>query len=59
MRGSALRAVSSQSAASCDEIAMVRTVLEHLPPAGDLADSHEELRYEVPTPLVQLGKRVS
>ena len=41
----------------CDEIAMVRTVLEDVPPAGDLADSHEELRYDVPTPLVQIGAR--
>jgi amino-acid N-acetyltransferase len=40
----------------CDEIAMVKTVLENAPPAADAADSHAELRYEVPTPLVQLHR---
>jgi amino-acid N-acetyltransferase len=41
----------------CDEIAMVRTVFA---PAADAApadhpDAHADLRYDVPTPLVQLG----
>jgi len=40
----------------CDEIAMVKTLEEHAPVIGDDPDAHEELRYEVPTPLVQLGR---
>lgn len=39
----------------CDEIAMVRTVMDG-PLVADDADSHAELRYEVPTPLVQIRK---
>jgi amino-acid N-acetyltransferase len=38
----------------CDEIAMVRTVSD-APLSTDDPDSHAELRYEVPTPLTQLG----
>ncbi|HUO08348.1 MAG TPA: N-acetyltransferase [Phycisphaerae bacterium] len=41
----------------CDEIAMVRTVMEKPPPQAVVeapADSHAELRYDVPTPLVQI-----
>ena len=41
----------------CDEIAMVRTVMDRPPPeavAEAPADSHAELRYDVPTPLVQI-----
>ncbi|HEY4330628.1 MAG TPA: N-acetyltransferase [Phycisphaerae bacterium] len=40
----------------CDEIAMVRTLGENAVIA-ESADSHEELRYEVPTPLVQIGRK--
>ncbi len=43
----------------CDEIAMVRTLMEGVPAPADSADSHEELRYEVPTPLVQIRARGS
>jgi amino-acid N-acetyltransferase len=39
----------------CDEIALVRTLPENLP-AADEADTHAELRYEVPTPLVQIER---
>jgi hypothetical protein len=35
---------------------MVRTLPENLP-AADQADTHAELRYEVPTPLVQIGRK--
>jgi len=39
----------------CDEIAMVRTLEEeNLPAAEDDPNAHAELRYEVPTPLVQI-----
>jgi amino-acid N-acetyltransferase len=41
----------------CDEIAMVRTLAENMPAAVDSADGHAELRYEVPTPLVQISRR--
>jgi hypothetical protein len=46
----------------CDEIAMVKTTWD--PPAGatiieDNADSHAELRYEVPTQLQIRGKNPS
>jgi amino-acid N-acetyltransferase len=37
----------------CDEIAMVR-VLEENAAAADDPNAHAELRYEVPTPLVQV-----
>jgi amino-acid N-acetyltransferase len=37
----------------CDEIAVVKTILESSP-AVENPDAHEELRYEVPTPLVQI-----
>ena len=40
----------------CDEIAVVKTVLEKAPAVSDDPDSHPDLRYEVPTPLVQLHK---
>jgi amino-acid N-acetyltransferase len=40
----------------CDEIAVVKTIMEGPPPA-DNPDAHEELRYEVPTPLVQIGRK--
>ncbi len=40
----------------CDEIAMVKTVMENVPAVMDEADAHAELRYEVPTPLVQIGR---
>ena len=38
----------------CDEIAMVRTLDENAPPPEDDPNTHAELRYEVPTPLVQI-----
>lgn len=41
----------------CDEIAMVRTLIEGAPQPADAADAHDELRYEVPTPLVQIRAR--
>jgi amino-acid N-acetyltransferase len=40
----------------CDEIALVRTLPENLP-ATDQADTHADLHYEVPTPLVQIRAR--
>jgi len=39
----------------CDEIAMVLTLPEHAPFTADDPNAHEELRYEVPTPLVQIN----
>lgn len=39
----------------CDEIAMVRTLPENAGPVED-PNSHAELRYDVPTPLVQIGR---
>ncbi|MGN6367605.1 MAG: N-acetyltransferase [Phycisphaerae bacterium] len=45
----------------CDEIAMVRTVMEKPAVEEAPADTHAELRYEVPTPLVQItgGKKTT
>ena len=40
----------------CDEIAMVKTVMEGVALVEDKADEHAELRYEVPTPLQVRGK---
>jgi amino-acid N-acetyltransferase len=39
----------------CDEIAMVRTLSADPAPAVENPNSHAELRYEVPTPLVQIN----
>jgi len=39
----------------CDEIAMVKTILDAPSVAEDNPDTHADLRYDVPTPLVQLG----
>lgn len=39
----------------CDEIAMVRTILDAPTVEEPAADTHAELRYEVPTPIVQLN----
>jgi amino-acid N-acetyltransferase len=39
----------------CDEIALVRTLPEN-PPADDPPDSHADLHYEVPTPLIQIRR---
>ena len=39
----------------CDEIAMVRTILDRAAVVED-PEEHLEVRYEVPTPLVQIGK---
>jgi amino-acid N-acetyltransferase len=41
----------------CDEIAMVRTLSDRPALPEDNPDAHAELRYDVPTPLVQIGKR--
>ena len=41
----------------CDEIAMVRTIEEVPAVEAESADSHAELRYEVPTPLVQINAK--
>jgi amino-acid N-acetyltransferase len=43
----------------CDEIAMVKTLLPDAPPPADNPDAHPDLRYDVPTPLVQLGTQKS
>jgi len=45
----------------CDEIAMVRTVMDRPAVVEAPADTHAELRYDVPTPLVQItaGKKTS
>ena len=43
----------------CDEIAMVRTLIEGAPPPADQPDAHQELRYEVPAPLVQITRQAS
>ena len=40
----------------CDEIAMVKTLLDSMPVQEDPADAHAELRYEVPTQLQVKGK---
>jgi amino-acid N-acetyltransferase len=40
----------------CDEIAMVRTLFDRPAVTEDNPDAHAELRYDVPTPLVQLGR---
>lgn len=40
----------------CDEIAMVRTLSESAAVPAEDPDTHAELRYDVPTPLVQIGK---
>ena len=40
----------------CDEIAMVRTLFDRPAVIEDNPDAHAELRYDVPTPLVQLGR---
>jgi amino-acid N-acetyltransferase len=40
----------------CDEIAMVRTVLDRAAPLPDQPNEHADLRYEVPTQLVQLNR---
>lgn len=40
----------------CDEIAVVKTIMEGAA-AVDNPDAHEELRYDVPTPLVQIGRK--
>lgn len=39
----------------CDEIAMVRTLFDAPAVQEDNPDTHAELRYEVPTPLVQIN----
>jgi len=39
----------------CDEIAMVRTILDRASVADPL-EAHGEFHYDVPTPLVQIGK---
>jgi hypothetical protein len=31
--------------------------MENVPAVADAADAHAELRYEVPTPLVQIGRK--
>jgi len=41
----------------CDEIAMVRTLIENAPPPQDQPDAHQDLRYEVPASLVQITRR--
>ena len=41
----------------CDEIAMVKTVLERPAVTDDNPDAHPDLRYDVPTPLVQIHVR--
>ena len=38
----------------CDEIAMVRTILDTPAVADDDPNTHADLRYEIPTPLTQL-----
>lgn len=43
----------------CDEIAMVRTVMERSAVVEAPADTHAELRYDVPTPLVQITARAN
>ena len=40
----------------CDEIALVKTLFD-TPPTADNPDAHAELRYDVPTPLLQIGKQ--
>ncbi len=42
----------------CDEVAMVRTILEKPAVEERSADEQAELRYEVPTPLVQVNVRI-
>jgi amino-acid N-acetyltransferase len=39
----------------CDEIAMVRTLSAEPAPVSDHPDAHADLRYEVPTPLIQIN----
>jgi amino-acid N-acetyltransferase len=39
----------------CDEIAVVKTISGVTPVPESPADSHAELRYEVPTPIVQIN----
>lgn len=41
----------------CDEIALVKTVLERPAVADDSPNAHPDLRYDVPTPLVQIHVR--
>ncbi len=41
----------------CDEIAMVRTLLDAPAIAEPPADAHADLHYDVPTPLVQVNVR--
>ncbi len=41
----------------CDEIAMVRTLFGTAAVSAENPDAHTELRYDVPTPLVQIGVR--
>ncbi|HVT81494.1 MAG TPA: hypothetical protein VHM90_12640, partial [Phycisphaerae bacterium] len=40
----------------CDEIAVVKTIMDAAVPEEN-PDTHQELRYEVPTPLVQIGRQ--
>jgi amino-acid N-acetyltransferase len=40
----------------CDEIAMVRTLFDRPALVENPADALADLRYDVPTPLIQLGK---
>ncbi len=42
----------------CDEIAMVRTIIENAPLPPDQPDTHEELHYEVPSPLIQITRHI-
>jgi amino-acid N-acetyltransferase len=39
----------------CDEIAVVRTLFDKPTVAEDNPDTHAELRYDVPTPIVQIN----
>ena len=41
----------------CDEIAVVKTVLDRPTVVDDNPDTHPDLRYDVPTPFVQLQVR--
>jgi amino-acid N-acetyltransferase len=42
----------------CDEIAVVRTLFDKPAVTEESPDTHAELRYEVPTPIVQLNMPV-
>ena len=43
----------------CDEIAVVRTILERPVAVDAPADAHADLRYEVPTPLMQINRKAT